>query len=785
MTGIRQSTSGRHGHRARRARGRVLRLVGAGLGAALVVGAAPGGAAPAAPMSVGVNVRLAPPGDTAIARAREIPGLAVNPADPRHIVEVEEDFLNGQCLFRATFDGGRTWSGGALRAPAGFPERPCVQFDFGGYAHSNGSVAWGAGQNVYTTFSSARPGESDSILVARSSDGGRTFAPAVVAIAGGPTDRPVAVGRPRLAVAPNPRGDKVFLVATGCDVVAVQGGGACNRTAFAASVDAGKTWRTTRSIAPPIDGITRAQSQPVVAADGTVYVALRRGVAVSLPRNLFLAASKDDGATWAYEEIGTLTLPDHLQLATDRRGGLYLAMTTTQFGGDLDVALLRRPAGAAVWSAPVRVNDDAVGNGLIQRLPGLSVSRTGQVELLWHDRRHPYPGQTMEDYYYASSSDGGATFGPNRRVTDRTRNLGVGLTGGVTGGFYWPALVSLGDGRSLAAWGDSREGNFHTNTEDVYFAPLAPAARGPLSRQDLPGGAPPERSVALSRLAHPGGVETNAGKPMTRVVIAHQDDVGSLLAGAVLGRAWLGPVLVTDGGGLTAAVQREVRRLDPTGVFVVGQRAGGAGVLRDLRRAGVPDEKVTSLAGRDAADTARLVARALDTRTDDQRSDGVPAAAAAVVVNPASPDAAAAGAFAASLRLPVLLTGRDAVPAATTAALKELDIPATVVVGGPAAVSARVLAALPDPERLGGRDAAATSLAVAQESRARGLPVNISYVADAATPASGALLAGVVARRGGLLLLAPHADAGLVEQTLSTLRLRPMTDRLIVLRPTR
>ncbi|MDQ3896545.1 MAG: hypothetical protein M3326_04700, partial [Actinomycetota bacterium] len=42
-------------------------------------------------------------------RGRDIPGMAVDPADPRHIVMIDEDFLGGQCDHHVTFDGGRTW----------------------------------------------------------------------------------------------------------------------------------------------------------------------------------------------------------------------------------------------------------------------------------------------------------------------------------------------------------------------------------------------------------------------------------------------------------------------------------------------------------------------------------------------------------------------------------------------------------------------------------------------------------------------------------------------------
>ena len=64
---------------------------------------------------------------------RDIPGLAVNPADPRHVVLIDEDFLSGQCVFHTSFDGGRTWPhNGHLTVPSDFADPPCRTFDSGG-----------------------------------------------------------------------------------------------------------------------------------------------------------------------------------------------------------------------------------------------------------------------------------------------------------------------------------------------------------------------------------------------------------------------------------------------------------------------------------------------------------------------------------------------------------------------------------------------------------------------------------------------------------------------------
>ena len=146
----------------------------------------------------------------------------MNPANPDHIVEADANPVNLECDYHVSFDGGRTWTGGHLTiADNGeippFPSPACSQnFDSGGYAHFNTGIVFGSGQNVYITFSAHRGpfnrpecgtdgGDGDDAVVARSTDGGRTFAPAVRAISGG---GPVAASpylagramRPQLAV---------------------------------------------------------------------------------------------------------------------------------------------------------------------------------------------------------------------------------------------------------------------------------------------------------------------------------------------------------------------------------------------------------------------------------------------------------------------------------------------------------------------------------------------------------------------------------------------------------
>ena len=60
-----------------------------------------------AELRVGKNYRLM--SDREPFRGKDQVGLAVNPRNPRHIVEVHANYLTEDCEFTASFDGGVTW----------------------------------------------------------------------------------------------------------------------------------------------------------------------------------------------------------------------------------------------------------------------------------------------------------------------------------------------------------------------------------------------------------------------------------------------------------------------------------------------------------------------------------------------------------------------------------------------------------------------------------------------------------------------------------------------------
>ena len=528
---------------------------------------APAGAAPG--QRFGEN-QLLPPLSTA--RGRDVPGLAVDPADPNHIVEAEIDPVNLECSYNVSFDGGRTWTGGRLRnrdtgeIPA-FPTRACEQnFDSGGYAHFNTGIVFGSGQNVYITFSvhrgdaSGNEGEGDDSMVARSTDGGRTFEPAVRAIAGGPQGQPFTI-RPQIAVQRGAAsGGRDRLYVNAWELTLMPNNSGRRRMLVSRSDDGGATWseavvasaQNVRSAAEAVstgteDEIVRELSQPVVGPDGAVYAAYRsvdRVAGITCPPNpaanpvnlrtncIVVAKSTDLGRTWTQRSTnvplsGTTGQP---RLAIDTAtpagvGTLYVTYFNPGAVGDPDIQLQRSTDGGQTWSPAVRVNDDS--SGLVQAFPQVAVGPGGRVSVTWFDRRHEYPGPRgfrIGDIYSASSTDGGASFAPNRRVTDRSINRDTGIDGPLGSySFYGPVSLPLQGGSLLTAFMDSRLGDADNGIQDIFLSRSEP--NGEIAGSTIATATAPGLSVRLSRLAYPGGGEAQALDPVTRAVVVGEGDV--------------------------------------------------------------------------------------------------------------------------------------------------------------------------------------------------------------------------------------------------------------------
>src|SRR5438445_7174126 len=210
--------------------------------------------APAAPsttraVSFGPDFRVGDKQSFSTNSQRE-PAIAANPTDPNNLVSVffeDSSGNNSPGRFAFTADGGLTWTvGGAAPLPQGVKT-----------AGIDPSVAADAAGNFYYACLGVLNGGGFALVVAKSTDGGRTF-PATAAVA-----IPAFIEKPYLAADAQPKSSfkgNVYVsyddLTTGnLDVVTSRDGGASFSSPTALP-----------------GGLGGDGSVPVVGPDGTVYV---------------------------------------------------------------------------------------------------------------------------------------------------------------------------------------------------------------------------------------------------------------------------------------------------------------------------------------------------------------------------------------------------------------------------------------------------------------------------------------------------------------------------------
>jgi hypothetical protein len=401
------------------------------------------------------------------------PSIAANPANPANLVAGFHDLYptvhDFVCRYTVTFDGGATWSlaaAGPLTAQGHFCSDPALTAD-------------GDGTFYYAYLEISNGATNSDVIVSRSTDGGLTFAPPVIAARGIPSvnfpDKEYIAAD---AWAGSPHRGTVYVSWTDflnpTDHKALDNG----QIKIVASRDGGATWSQPIAIShsaqypEAISG-----SLPVVAPDGTVYVFYADFISNTGPLSIRFAKSADGGRTWSApaDVASGLNSPGRFRLrnadpnfgtvpgagfrsnsfptaAIGPDGAISVAWADFPKGScrpdgsgrpacfDSDVRLARSTDGGASWSTPADVSDDT---GTADQFFAWSAAHPdGRVSLIWQDKRLDAANSNF-DTFYSSTADG-RVFTANVRVSTATSRAGL--------------TTFIGDYNNLALAGDALHG---------------------------------------------------------------------------------------------------------------------------------------------------------------------------------------------------------------------------------------------------------------------------------------------------------------------------------------
>jgi BNR repeat protein len=358
------------------------------------------------------------------------PSLAVDPADPAHLVAAwqQDRWSNGGAsgiVSAVSRDGGRTWA----RSIA--PLSRCAGGDpSNGGDYQRASDPWVAiapdGTVYEASLSFDRSSPAAAILVSRSTDGGASWGPPTTLARDDDPD--VTVDKEAITADPEDA-RRVYAVWDRLTGLARHPPVGTGPTWFARTLDGGASWEQARVIHDPGFDAQTIGNQIAVLPGGALVnllVLITNASSRTPTERVAVMRSDDQGASWGapipvadlldpgVADGATLLRTGALpSIAVDRASGaLYVVWADARFGdGARDAIVLSTSRdGGASWSAPTIVNGVPAAAAFT---PVVAVARDGRVGVLYTDLRDDDPrdaARTLAHAWLATSADGGATW---------------------------------------------------------------------------------------------------------------------------------------------------------------------------------------------------------------------------------------------------------------------------------------------------------------------------------------------------------------------------------------
>jgi hypothetical protein len=350
------------------------------------------------------------------------PYIAVNPANPNNLIAAWMHLninLKVSINTKVSTDGGLTW--GNLHSMPHYSSS---------FTSADVSIAFNATGTAFISFIDSDISiDSGFVRCSKSTDGGITWSnPVNVISAGDSPDLPV--DRPWIACdkSSGPYSGRLYIVSKSYYAATPP-----QKVWMSFSSDSGLTWTPIQQLdaAIPCDLLTNIMGTPTVGADGSFYVSyMSWHVAASPYPRVICTKSTDGGTTFTQHIILTITgssgMNDSLYqgsyslAANPAASGNLIFQATDNRNGDPDIYTVYSTDGGINWSAPaLRVNDDAIGNGIGQDMSWGAFSPNGTYAVAWRDRRNS--GNTTDtaatEIFTAISTNGGISFSQNYNLS--------------------------------------------------------------------------------------------------------------------------------------------------------------------------------------------------------------------------------------------------------------------------------------------------------------------------------------------------------------------------------
>ncbi len=414
--------------------------------------------------------------------------VVVNPTNTNNLVAFS-NLASANSIFRGySIDGGATWTRGTVATNV---------------ACCDAQAAWDTFGNLFLVYINNSVNQINVIL---STDGGATFS-APLTVGTGSIDQPsIAVGNGSVWVDWNQNGS---MVARGAPVAGLGVFGPFNPQQ---SIPSATGSFGGIAVGPGLNG-------------GKVIVAYQNPTGGQGPATIYANVDADGLGAGGFGARITVTttnvggfdfipaqngrsIDSEAGLVWDATGGpfndrIYLVYTeeTVNENNDTEIYLRTSTDDGATWTAPVRVNDDPIGPIRSQFLPYITLDRTnGHVAVGFHDCRNdngvPGSGGTNNtpnddaEYYGTYSTDGGATWAANVRLSGGFSNAAAAANGVDYGDYVGQSAHA---GKLFTVWADNANcdgtnanGTLHAfdlYTDTLVFSGGAPTVTSAVSRK--------------------------------------------------------------------------------------------------------------------------------------------------------------------------------------------------------------------------------------------------------------------------------------------------------------